>query len=99
MKTSYQPEFGAASCIVCPAGRLTPFDGATTESACLSPLNNFVLGSIALGFAAVLVCLYVIYGRFRFASYIRRERVVMQQVKEYKRVMHELMTFENKIFG
>jgi hypothetical protein len=57
LKTSYQPDVGASSCIVCPVGRLTPFDGATTESACLSPLNNFILGSFALGFAALLVCL------------------------------------------
>ena len=45
----------------------------------------------------MLVCLYVIYGRFRFASYIRRERVVLQQVNEYKRVMYELLSFEDEI--
>ena len=96
-KDSFLSIIGGSTCTACPAGGQTPFSGALSASECLSPLSNFIFGSVALFLALIVGGIYVIFGRFRFASYIRRERVVMAQVVEYRDLMTQLSQFEEDI--
>ena len=88
--TQYQSNPGSTTCEACPEGRLAPYEGATSASECLSSASNFLFGSAAVVAAIVAGGLYVVCARFRFASFIRRERVVMVQVDEYRRLMGQV---------
>ena len=82
-QSSFNANAGAGSCTKCPPGKLTPLPGSVSALQCLSPVNNFVLGWLALIVSAVIAALYIIEGRFGYAAFIRRERVVSRQAKKF----------------
>lgn len=87
----YSASPGSSLCSACSGGKVTPKPGSTSESACLSPINNFVLGSFALGMAGFGALYYVVMGGFHFTAFIRRERVVKPQVKVYRDFVKEII--------
>ena len=93
----FSPSPGAFECTMCPNGWITPNVGTVSESVCMSPANNFILGFIALGFAVVGAVVYVIMGGFHFTAFVRRERVVMQQVQEYQAFVARLLKWQKDI--
>ena len=87
----YSASPGSSLCSACSGGKVTPKPGSTSESACLSPINNFVLGFVALGMAGFGAVVYVVMGGFHFTAFIRRERVVKKQVKVYRDFVQEII--------
>lgn len=65
-----------------------------SESQCLSPLPNFIIGAVALALATVLAAVYVVFGRFHRVSFIRRERVVRPEIARYARVLEGMEELE-----
>jgi len=64
------------ACQNCPAGRTTPFPGATFFSDCLNPAPNFISGFVGLFVAAFLILVYIIRGRFHRVAFVREVRAV-----------------------
>ena len=77
-KNFYSGQTGTSACSACPFGRLTPVEGATSDTDCLTPAPNFAWGSAALFVAAGLGFVYVMRGRFHLASLNRRKEMVAQ---------------------
>lgn len=85
---AYAAEFGSVACTACPGGRVTPFAEATSLDQCLSPASNFAMGTIVFLLCLVCSIVYLFRGGYVFAAFMRRERVIMPQVKAY----HEFYT-------
>jgi len=72
---------GAVICDTCPAGRITPFIGATSDSQCISVAPNFAFGFISLFFVFFLI-LYVVFGFFGI-QIDERKKIFLMWIKRF----------------
>ena len=67
--------FGQSICTECPPGRVTAFKGASSEDECVNPEFNFIQGFIVLGLVTPFCFDYIIRGRFKRVSFLRKYRI------------------------
>ena len=94
----YEPSFGSSACLVCPGGKISP-PGSSKLSQCVSPTTNFFFGGAVLAICLFVSGLYLVAGRFRFAAFIRKERVVSHQVRAYHAFMENLQAKDTEMYA
>lgn len=87
---------GDTACLICPAAT-TSNAGSTSINACVNVITNFsfAVSSVLLAFFVSIVYLY--FGRYHRVAHVRRERVVLYQLQQFRNISEALSNLEKTL--
>lgn len=80
----------ADECLKCPIGTSSNAGTAVGPSACVNVITNFVLAMVSAVLATAGGFVYLFMGRYHRVAFVRRERVVLPQLLQFRVLMRAL---------
>lgn len=77
-------------CLKCPIGTSSNAGTAVGPSACVNVITNFVLAMVSAVLATAGGFVYLFMGRYHRVAFVRRERVVLPQLLQFRVLMRAL---------
>ena len=86
---SYGSVPGMEACTKCPGRRITPSLGSISIDVCVSPVSNYVIGSVTWSISVGIIVWYIMCGKLHHIAF-KRKMTVDQQIIQFNFLNNEL---------